>query len=142
MNLWDTLPSDIQLNIQKQNAILTLQKNFRRLPALRSKILAKACLDRWGGVDIISPHTAYALEYCSIYSGTGDNLFWTDFCLKVLDSRIENIYSSDMGHGWIERCADAHNQLVNKYASCWCNHYNDTLLSVVQSALISYGITK
>lgn len=82
MNLWDTLPSDIQLYIQKLNAILTLQKNFRRFPALRSKILAKACLDMSGGLDIISPHTAFALEYCSIYSATLLSIVFDSFLLK------------------------------------------------------------
>ena len=120
MNYWDMLPNDLQDNILQEKAAKTLQRNFRRHPALRSKCLAKGCIDQWGGVHIISPLTAAALEYCAKHSGKGDDTFWSDFCLKVLDSRIEERFSTDMGHGWIERCSNAHHDLVEKYSDVWC----------------------
>ena len=144
MNYWDMLPNDLQDNILQEKAAKTLQRNFRRHPALRSKCLAKGCIDQWGGVHIISPWSAAALEYCAKHSGKGDDTFWANFCLKVLDSRIENMYGTDMGYGWIERCSNAHNELVTKYSDVWCRPdspyaHMDTLTNVVRGIEEAHG---
>ena len=65
MNYWDMFPNDLQDNILQEKADKTLQRNFRRHPALRSKCLAKGCIDQWGGIHIICPWSAAALEYCA-----------------------------------------------------------------------------
>ena len=44
----------------------------------------------------------------------------------VLDGLILDMWSTDMGHGWIERCDDAHEILIKKYNIK--ADYNDPIL--------------
>ena len=79
-------------------------------------------------VYFISPYTANVLEFCAKYSGKKSE-FWTSFCMIVLDGLILNIWSSDMGHGWIERCENAHVILIKKYNIT--ADYNDSILGEI-----------
>ncbi len=45
----------------------------------------------------------------------GDPSFWAKFCVMMLHEIILEEYSSDMGHGWKNRCEVAHTNLVQKY---------------------------
>ena len=140
MNFWDELPSDLQNQVLQARAAATIQKNWRRHPAVRSTCLAKGIMGGEYGIEIISPWTAAALEYCATHSGHGDPSFWVNFCLDVLDKIIEEQYSSDLGHGWIERCHDAHELLVRKYATAWCPQYSNTLVNAVRGIGMASGI--
>ena len=117
MNLWDNLPCELQTYILRLRLASSLQKNWRRHPAIRSICLAKWLTDRHN----VSPplllyaETAWALEYCAAHSGMGDPVFWTKFCILMLHEIILEEYSSDMGHGWKDRCEVAHKTLVKKY---------------------------
>ena len=100
MNLWDNLPCELQTYILRLRLASSLQKNWRRHPAIRSICLAKWLTDRHN----VSPplllyaETAWALEYCAAHSGMGDPVFWTKFCILMLHEIILEEYSSDMGH--------------------------------------------
>ena len=128
MNYWDYLPNELQTYIlqlrAELRAVVTLQKNWRRHPAIRSNLLATSLLARTAlstayvpsmRMSVMSPDTASALEYCAKHSGMGYPEFWTGFCVTVLDELIMDQYSSDMGHGWKDRCEAAHEILVLKY---------------------------
>jgi hypothetical protein len=125
MNYWDYLPNELQTYIlqlrAELRAVVTLQKNWRRHPAIRSNLLAKSLLaprdidQQWMRMSVMCPDTASALEYCAKHSGMGYPEFWTGFCVTVLDELIMDQYSSDMGHGWKDRCEAAHEILVLKY---------------------------
>ena len=140
MNLWDQLPLDITTQIIQVKSAATIQRNWRRHPAIRSTCLAKRILANEYGIQIISPWTAAALEYCAKHSGHGDPNFWVNFCLAVLDKLIDEQYSSDLGHGWIERCHNANRRLVWKYKTAWCPQYNNTLLNTVIGIEASCGL--
>ena len=131
MSYWDKLTSDIQNEVLKVRAAQTIQRNCRRHPALRSTCLAKKLMEGHYGIEIVSPWTAAALEYCAKHSGKADPVFWSNFCLELLDQRIEYQYISDMGYGWIDRCNDAFDILVNKYSHVWCPQYDKTLVDTV-----------
>ena len=97
MNYWDQLPDEMQTQNQVQlqaRAATIIQKNWCRHPAIRSTCLAKGVMGGEYGIEIISPWTAAALEYCATRSGHGDPSFWVNFCLAVLDKLIEEQYSS------------------------------------------------
>jgi len=132
MNYWDKLPSDIQDKVLKVRAAQTIQRNWCRHPALRSTCLAKGVMKGKYGIEIVSPWTAAALEYCAKYSGSGDPVFWGNLSLELLYQKIQCQYVSDMGHGWIDRCIVALDILVDKYSDVWCPEYNKTLLSTVR----------
>ena len=119
MNYWDKLPNDIQDEVLEVRAALTLQRNWRRHPALRSTCLAKGVMEGEYGIEIVCPWTAAALEYCAEHSGMGDPVFWSNLCLELFETLIEYQYASDMGHGWIDRCNNAFNILINKYSEIW-----------------------
>lgn len=114
MNYWDTLPFDIQNYIYKISLAKLLQKKWRQHPTLIAKNKAKYLLTLPYSVDVICPYTANVLEFCAKYSGKKSG-FWTMFCMIVLDGLILNMWSSDMGHGWIDRCDNAHEILIKKY---------------------------
>jgi hypothetical protein len=114
MNYWDTLPVDIQIYIYKISLAKLIQKKWRQHPTIIAKNKAKYLLSLPYSVDVICPYTANVLEFCAKYSGKKSE-FWTSFCMIVLDGLILNIWSSDMGHGWIQRCDNAHEILIKKY---------------------------
>jgi hypothetical protein len=125
MNYWDYLPNDLQTYIlqlrAELRAVVTLQKNWRRHPAIRSKLLAKSLLvprdidQQWIRMSVMSPDTASALEYCAKHSGMGYPEFWTGFCVTVLDELIMDQYSGGPGAPYYNRCETAHEILVLKY---------------------------
>lgn len=125
MNYWDTLPFDIQNYIYKISLAKLVQKKWRQHPTIIAKNKAKYLLTLPYSVDVISPYTANVLEFCAKHSGKKSD-FWTLFCMIVLDGLILDMWSTDMGHGWIERCDDAHEILIKKYNIK--ADYNDTLL--------------
>lgn len=145
MNYWDKLPNDIQDKILKVRAAQTLQRNWRRHPALRSICLAKGLMEGEYGIEIVCPWSAAALEYCAKHSGMGDPVFWSSLCLHLLETLIEYQYADDMGHGWIDRCNNAFHIIVDKYWMWWrrrdtlsrdvlycmADFQNDTVVSVL-----------
>ncbi len=121
MNYWDELPCELQTYILQLRAVGTLQKNWRRHPAIRSNLVAKSLLapslrsptSPW--MSVMSPDTASALEYCAKHSGMGYPEFWTGFCVTVLSELIEDQYSGGPGSQYYNRCETAHEILVLKY---------------------------
>ena len=128
MSYWDKLPSDMQCEVLKVRAAQIIQRNWRRIPALRSTCLAKGVMECKYGIEFVCPWTAAALEYCTKHSGKGYPVFWSNLCLQLLAMRIEYQYTSDLGHGWIDRYNDALDILVDKYSCVWCPEYNKTLM--------------
>jgi hypothetical protein len=125
MNYWDTLPLDIQTYIYKISLAKLVQKKWQRHPTIIAKNKAKYLLTLPYSVDVICPYTANVLEFCAKYSGKKSE-FWISFCMMVLDSLILNIWTTDMGHGWIRRCNNAHEILIKKYNIL--SDYNDLIL--------------
>jgi hypothetical protein len=134
MNYWDYLPNDLQTYILQLRAeldlraVVTLQKNWRRHPAIRSNLLATSLLARTYMVmpsarayvpsmrmSVMSPDTASALEYCAKHSGMGYPKFWTEFCITVLDELIMDQYSGGPGAQYYNRCETAHENIMLKY---------------------------
>ena len=121
MNYWDELPCELQTYILQLRLASSLQKNWRRHPAIRSNLVAKSLLapslrspaSPW--MSVMSPDTASALEYCAKHSGMGYPEFWTGFCVTVLGELIEDQYSGGPGSQYYNRCETAHEILVLKY---------------------------
>ena len=114
MNYWDTLPSDIQSYIHKISLAMLVEKNWMASRCFRAKSIATDLMSEPYGIRIICPVTADNLEFCAQYSGK-KSTFWVTFSMKVLDALIMDMWSTDMGHGWIDRCTDAHETLIKKY---------------------------
>ena len=114
MNYWDILPLDIQFYIYEISLAKILEKKWRYHPAYRAKCKAKYLMTLPYSIDIISPYTANVLEYCAKYSGKKSE-FWMLFCMMVLDGLILNMWTSDYGCGWIQRCNNAYEILAKKY---------------------------
>ncbi len=125
MNYWETLPLEIQTYIYKISLAKLVQKKWRQHPTIIAKNKAKYLLTLPYSVDVISPYTANVLEFCAKYSGKKSE-FWILFCMAVLDGLILDMWSTDMGHGWIERCDVAHEILIKKYNIK--ADYNDPIL--------------
>jgi hypothetical protein len=115
MNFWDNLPGELQTYILELRAVVTLQKNWRRHPAIKSNLLAKSLLGQPNGISVMSPDTASALEYCAKHSGMGYPEFWTGFCITVLDELIMDQYSGGRGAQYYNRCETAHENLTLKH---------------------------
>lgn len=114
MNYWDTLSQDIQTYIYQISLVLLIEKNWKQNPKFRAKCIATSLMTQPNGINIICPVTAYKLEFCAKYSGKLSE-FWIEFCMKVLEALILDMWSTDMGHGWIDRCTYAHDTLIKKY---------------------------
>ena len=114
MNYWDTLPGDIQIYIQKLSLVMLIEKIWGKNRCFRAKCIASSLMRDPDGIHIICPDTADKLEFCAKYSGKRSD-FWIGFCTRVLKALILDMWSTDMGHGWIDRCCDAHETLVKKY---------------------------
>ena len=114
MNFWDTLPCDIQTYISQISLVMLIEKTWIQNPKFRAKCIATSLMSQPHGINIISPDTEDKLEFCAKYSGNYSE-FWIEFCIKVLEALIIDMWSTDMGHGWIDRCTDAHKILVKKY---------------------------
>ncbi len=125
MNYWETLPLEIQTYIYKISLAKLVQKKWRQHPTIIAKNKAKYLLTLPYSVDVICPYTANVLEFCAKYSGKKSE-FWILFCMAVLDGLILDMWSTDMGHGWIERCDVAHEILIKKYNIK--ADYNDPIL--------------
>jgi len=136
MNYWETLPLDIQTYIYKISLAKLVQKKWRQHPTVIAKNKAKYLLTLPYSVNVISPYTANVLEFCAKYSGKKSE-FWILFCMAVLDALILDMWSSDMGHGWIDRCDDAHEILIKKYNIE--ADYNDPLLCDMSVEHFSQG---
>lgn len=128
MNLWDNLPCELQTYILRLRLASSLQKNWRRHPAIRSNLIAKSLLSTcpidimppmqyppWMRMSVMCPSTASALEYCAKHSGMGYPEFWTGFCVTVLAELIQDQYSGGPGSQYYNRCETAHEILVLKY---------------------------
>ena len=63
MNFWDELPSDLQNQVLQARAAATIQKNWRRHPAVRSTCLAKGIMGGEYGIEIISPWTSIVSRF-------------------------------------------------------------------------------
>jgi len=139
MNYWDKLPSDIQYHVLKVRAAQTIQRNWCRHPAIRSTCLAKTVMEGEYGIEIVSPWTAAALEYCAKHSGMGDPVFWCNLCLELLEKLIEYKYATDMGHGWIDRCNNAFQILINKYLEVWSDARHPDQRQRLLDMITDYG---
>ena len=115
MNYWDILPCELHTYILQMRLAGSLQKNLKRHPAIRSNFVAKSLLKKPYGMSVMSPSTAWALEYCAKHSGMGYPEFWTGFCVTVLGELIEDQYSGGPGSQYYNRCETAHEILVLKY---------------------------
>lgn len=114
MNYWDTLPKEIQTYISQISLVMLIEKTWTQNPKFRAKSIASSLMSQPHGIHIICPDTADKLEFCAKYSGKMSQ-FWIEFCMKVLEALILDMWSTDMGHGWIDRCCDAHETLIQKY---------------------------
>ena len=114
MNYWDTLPKEIQTYISQISLVMLIEKTWTQNPKFRAKCIATSLMSQPHGIHIICPDTADKLEFCAKYSGKMSQ-FWLEFCMKVLEALILDMWSTDMGHGWIDRCCDAHETLIQKY---------------------------
>ena len=114
MNYWDTLPKEIQTYISQISLVMLIEKTWRQNPKFRAKCIATSLMSQPHGIHIICPDTADKLEFCAKYSGKYSE-FWIEFCMRVLEALIIDMWSTDMGHGWIDRCSNAHEILVKKY---------------------------
>lgn len=114
MNYWDILPEDIKSYIYKFSLVILIEKNWIKNPCFKAKCTANSLMNQEYGIHVICPVTAEKLEFCAKYSGKQSD-FWIEFSMKVLEALIIDMWSTDMGHGWINRCQDAHNILIKKY---------------------------
>ncbi len=80
MNYWDKLPDDVQKEILMFRAVKTIQRNWRRHPAIRSIYIAKACLNK----SVSESCECWGLEYCAKHSGLKDISFWVEFGFKII----------------------------------------------------------
>lgn len=136
MNYWDTLPKEIQTYISQISLVMLIEKTWTQNPKFRAKCIATSLMSQPHGIHIICPVTADKLEFCAKYSGKKTR-FWIEFCMKVLEALILDMWSTDMGHGWIDRCSYAHETLIKKYdirsndfdnivGNLSYNHFGDT----------------
>ena len=91
-----------------------MEKNWIINPCFQAKCIATSLMRQEYGIHIICPDTADKLEFCAKYSGKKTD-FWIKFSMEVLEALITDMWSTDMGHGWIDRCGDAHDILIKKY---------------------------